>query len=136
LPSGNFSAIWKLPALWLATETRDPGRDDMKESNMPKDDPAKKTTDEQAAEMRAWGSMERVVGDALTALAAGDPKQVSEYLESIRGVAAKKARHTRTWRGMVRLAEDTISAVNAGNEKMIHEYLVAIQAVTQCAQEA
>lgn len=103
---------------------------------MPKDDPAKKTTDEQAAEMRAWGSMERVVGDALTALAAGDPKQVSEYLESIRGVAAKKARHTRTWRGMVRLAEDTISAVNAGNEKMIHEYLVAIQAVTQCAQEA
>jgi hypothetical protein len=108
----------------------------MKESNMPKDDPAKKTTNEQAAEMRAWGSMERVVDDALTALAAGNAKQVSEYLEAIRDVATKRARHTRTWRKMVRLPEEALSAVTAGNKKMIHEYLVAIRAVTQCAQEA
>ena len=103
---------------------------------MPKDDPAKRTTNEQTAEMRAWGSMERVVGDALTALAAGNAKQVSEYLEAISDIAAKESRHTRTWRKMVQLPKDALGAINVGNEKMVREYLVAIRAVAQCAQEA
>ena len=103
---------------------------------MPKDEPMKKTTTEQAAEMRAWGRIGRLVDDALTALDTGNTKQVSEHLEAIRDIATKESRHTRTWRKMVRLPEDALRAVNAGNEKMIHEYLVAIRAVAQCAQEA
>ncbi len=100
---------------------------------MPKDVPAKKTTNEQAAEMRAWVSMERVAEDALRTVNA---KQVSEHLEVIRDVATKKAGHMRTWKKLARLAEDALRTVNAGNERMVREYLVAIRAVAQCAQEA
>ena len=103
---------------------------------MPKDDPTKKTTNERAAEMRAWGSIGRVADDALTALETGNLKQISEHLETIRDIAAKESRHTRTWRKMVQLPKDALGAVKAGNEKMISEYLVAIRAVAQCAQEA
>jgi hypothetical protein len=108
----------------------------MKESNMSEDHATKRTTNEQAALMRAWGSMGRVADDALTALETGNAKQVREHLEVIQGVATKKARHMRTWRKMVWLAEDALSAINAGNETMVREYLAAIRAVAQCAQEA
>jgi len=120
----------------MATEPLASGCDYMKESRVPKDEPVKKTTNEQAAEMRVWGRIGRVADDALTALDAGNAKQVSEHLEAIRDVATKRARHTRTWRKIDWLAEDALGAINAGNEKMIHEYLVAIRAVAQCAQEA
>ncbi len=109
----------------------------MKESNMPKDDPINRTTNEQAAEMRAWGSIGRVADDALTALETSNAKQVGEHLEAIRDVAAKKAGNTRTWRKMVRLPEDALRAVNAGNEKMIRECprAAAMTFFTKCRME-
>ena len=103
---------------------------------MPKDAAAKKTANEQAAQMGPWGSMGKVADDALIALETGNAKRVREHLEAIQGVATKKARHMRTWRKIGWLAEDALIAINAGNKKMVREYLVAIRAVAQCAQEA
>ncbi len=103
---------------------------------MPKDAAAKKTTNEQAAQIPAWGSVGRVADDALAALEAGNAKQVREHLELIHDVASKKATHMRTWRKMVWLSQDALSAIDAGKEKRVREYLVAIRAVAQCAQEA
>ena len=98
--------------------------------------PTRETTNEQAAQIRAWGSMGKVADDSLAALETGNTKQVHEHLKVIQGVATKKAKHTRIWRRMVWLAEDALSAINAGNEKMVREYLVAIRTVALCAQEA
>ncbi len=108
----------------------------MKESKMSENHAARETANEQAAQIRAWGSVGRVADDALTALESGNAKQVREHLELIHDVATKKATHMRAWRKMVWLAKDAINAINAGNEKMVREYLAAIRAVAQCAQEA